>query len=415
MSGSANGVQSLILKDQPLAFYTHCFSHSLSLCVAKACDVAAVRNMVGTVTSISWFMNGSAKRVSLLKEIISEADIEDHKKKKLKGLCETRWVEKHECFQTFDDLLVYIVQCLERLGRELRDTEMSSKAIGFSAAVRRSEFLMALKIVNKLNSFTIVLSRYLQSPTLEISSAIKHVDNIIQTFEDFRTSDSAFPEIYQQAEEAASLLDVELKIPRLCGRQTTRANIASDTPTDYFRRTIYYPFLDHYLQALQDRFKGKFLDVLPLEGLIPKHVKQLKDLDVQNVINAAKIYSADLDFITDSELRSSIILWQSHWKNETENVPETAVQGMEHCALFPKIKILLNLLAVIPVTSATPERTFSALKRLKTYLRATMSQSRLNGLALPLIHKEISVGVEECVRTFAQSKPRRMEIGDWSV
>lgn len=169
------------------------------------------------------------------------------------------------------------------------------------------------------------------------------------------------------------------------------------------------------MQALEDRFKGKFLDVLPLEGLILKNVKQSKDLDVQNVINAAKIYSADLDFITDSELRSSIILWQSHWKNEIENVPETAVQGMEHCALFPKIKILLNLLAVIPVTSATPERTFSALKRLETYLRATMSQSRLNGLALPLICKEISVGVEECICTFAHLKPRRMEIGDWSV
>ena len=106
MSGKANGVQSLILKDQPLAFYTHCFSHSLSLCVAKACDVVPIRNMVGTVTSISWFLNGSAKRVAVLKEIISGADIEDLKKKKLKGLCETRWVERHECFQTFDDLLI---------------------------------------------------------------------------------------------------------------------------------------------------------------------------------------------------------------------------------------------------------------------------------------------------------------------
>ena len=87
---------------------------------------------------------------------------------------------------------------------------------------------------------------------------------------------------------------------------------------------------------------------------------------------------------------------------------------MEHCVLFPKMKILLNLLAIIPVTSSTPERTFSVLKRLKTYLRSTMTQSSLNGLALPLIHKDVDIDVEECVRTFAQKKPRRMELGDWS-
>ena len=37
---------------------------------------------------------------------------------------------------------------------------------------------------------------------------------------------------------------------------------------------------------------------------------------------------------------------------------------------------------VLPVTSYEAERCFSTLRRLKTYLSTTMSQERLNGLAL---------------------------------
>ena len=37
---------------------------------------------------------------------------------------------------------------------------------------------------------------------------------------------------------------------------------------------------------------------------------------------------------------------------------------------------------VLPVTSYEAERSFSTLRRLKTYLHTTMSQERLNGLAL---------------------------------
>lgn len=49
---------------------------------------------------------------------------------------------------------------------------------------------------------------------------------------------------------------------------------------------------------------------------------------------------------------------------------------------FPTIKVLLRIFATILVTTATAERTFSLLKRLKTYLRSTMGEERLNGLAL---------------------------------
>ena len=53
-------------------------------------------------------------------------------------------------------------------------------------------------------------------------------------------------------------------------------------------------------------------------------------------------------------------------------------------------KTLLPMYLTIPVTSATSERTFSALRRLKNYLRSTMKQDHLNNCLLMHCRKSIT-------------------------
>ena len=53
-----------------------------------------------------------------------------------------------------------------------------------------------------------------------------------------------------------------------------------------------------------------------------------------------------------------------------------------------QVCILLKLILVMPATNAVSERSCSALKRIKTYLRATMGQKRLNHLMILHIHKD---------------------------
>lgn len=48
--------------------------------------------------------------------------------------------------------------------------------------------------------------------------------------------------------------------------------------------------------------------------------------------------------------------------------------------MFSEVEKLVRLLMVCPCSSASAERSFSALRRLKTWLRSTMSQSRLNSV-----------------------------------
>jgi hypothetical protein len=57
--------------------------------------------------------------------------------------------------------------------------------------------------------------------------------------------------------------------------------------------------------------------------------------------------------------------------------------------IYPTILTLLAINLTLPVSVASAERSFSSLKRLKTYLRHRMNQDRLTGLALLSIHVNI--------------------------
>jgi len=164
--GVHNGVQALILEEQPLALYTHCFSHGLNLAISKACEIPAIRNVFGIVGSISVFLSSSAKLNNTLIRVISNDSTESHPNKiKLKALCATRWVERHNSIITFHDLYKFILIALEELEKD-SNRETSYKAANFTSSVRRSKFLVFLEIVvlkmswPDCSSSTLVLSGF---------------------------------------------------------------------------------------------------------------------------------------------------------------------------------------------------------------------------------------------------------------
>ena len=74
--------------------------------------------------------------------------------------------------------------------------------------------------------------------------------------------------------------------------------------------------------------------------------------------------------------------------------------------------IAYRILLTIPVTVAFAERSFSKLKLLKSYLRSSMSQERLNGLAVIAIENNIleKIRYEELIDDFASRNARRISI-----
>ena len=66
--------------------------------------------------------------------------------------------------------------------------------------------------------------------------------------------DSFSKELFAEAVKLGDKVDAEPSIPRLCGRQTKRANTPAASPEEYYRRTLVIPFLDHLNQQMAERF-----------------------------------------------------------------------------------------------------------------------------------------------------------------
>ena len=71
--------------------------------------------------------------------------------------------------------------------------------------------------------------------------------------------------------------------------------------------------------------------------------------------------------------------------------PTTTSNDMiTECLLYSMVVQLVKLILVMPATNAISERSFSALRHMKTWLRSTMQQSRLNWYMILHIHKELT-------------------------
>ena len=103
------------------------------------------------------------------------------------------------------------------------------------------------------------------------------------------------------------------------------------------------------------------------------------------------------------------------WKNWEGEVPTTVSETIAKHEVseddYPNINTILTLtiVATLPVTSCSCERSCSTLRRLKTFNRTIMLEERLNGLALLYVHRQVPVDLDVAVDQFANAKPRRMQ------
>ncbi|XP_047118501.1 zinc finger MYM-type protein 1-like [Schistocerca piceifrons] len=357
MAGRFKGVQALILSKQPLAINTHCFSHSLNLCISKSCDTPIIRNMMGIVGSVSAFLSAFANRKCSLEEVISRLPLTNSKKTKLKAMYPTRWVERHDSLITFQELFVPVVTLLDELSSS-RETnaEMASKACMFISAVRRGDFIVVLATAAHYFSLTLRLSEQLQRPKMDLTTALNHVNDVLEVFNYIRTdSKIVFGSIFEDSVKLAEEIGSVIAMPRTISTQTKRDNVSASNAEEYFRRTVFLPVVDRFIAELETRFSHP---------------------------------------ITTS--RSELKLWKKKWVDESKR-PEIVSEALNNCdkQFFPNVYVLFQISGTTPATTSTPERSFSTLRRIKTYLQRDMD-------------------IENLIDIFSKKKQRRMSMTNWA-
>ena len=141
--------------------------------------------------------------------------------------------------------------------------------------------------------------------------------------------------------------------------------------------------------------------------LIPSIITK-PDYHEETMADLTGLYLNDLPNpdIVDQEL----LLWKNKWSSTSvESRTSTLAESVKKCdeKRFPNVFVLLKIGSTLPVTSCDGERSFSAMRRLRHWLRRSMKTVRLTSLALMNINRDIAVDYDEVARLFFQLHPRK--------
>lgn len=177
--------------------------------------------------------------------------------KMIKSLCETRWVERHKVINEFVELFPTIIHTLQSL------REKDNSSVVYLNSVLNFEFVVCLKIMEFFSSLLMPISIVLQSPECDLLKAFKEIKNLEELVQNYRHNvDSHFDQIYKQILEIAEKNDIEQSTPRICRRQQNRFNVQAENAQQYYKVTVFIPFINHLLSEIQKNlvhFSRKYL------------------------------------------------------------------------------------------------------------------------------------------------------------
>ena len=274
------------------------------------------------------------------------------------------------------------------------------------------DFIVAIVIWYELLSTVNSFSKKLQSKDMLIGVAIENVKKLISFFKEYR--EYGFSNALEVAKEIAIDMDVARVFPQK--RQIKRKRQFDETLDDEnvqsakesFRIIFFYCIIDQAIVSLGKRFE----QYESLFGFLfsSDKLQSLDELSLKSSCYrlAEKLKNGDKCDIHESELYVELKLLQQFLPNEKLGALDI-LKIMKRGDCFPNAIIAYRIFLTIPVTVASAERSFSKLKLIKTYLRNSMSQDRLTGLATVAIENELldNIDCEDLIDEFASKNARR--------
>jgi len=158
MNGKYRGVQARVKELHPLAMYTHCCNPVLNLVISTSSQLPVIRNAMATISDICVFLSRFAQRVSIFQDNVErKVSGSDSSRQKLKPICATRWVERHDSIIIFVTLLPTAVSTLEELQQENKQVEVATNAATLLNSVYKCLFLIAALVMQHTSGIILLI------------------------------------------------------------------------------------------------------------------------------------------------------------------------------------------------------------------------------------------------------------------
>ncbi|KAK9740246.1 hypothetical protein RND81_03G022100 [Saponaria officinalis] len=404
MKGSINRLKTLILNESSSAYYVHCFAHQLQLIL-----VAVTKKnhdcgwLFKTLTKLLNLVGISPKRKEILRErqaehVLKELDLREIKSGSglnqelgLSRTGDTRW---HSHFKTILNVLTLyptILDVIDIIGESSCGVD-NVKAESLSYAMRRFDFIFVAQLM--VNIFGV-------TNELNLAILVDVTNGSLQ-----RMRDNGWDSHMKKVNGFCSKYDID--IPSMDDLYVI--------PGRHRRVEVFLSLIDQILHEFENRFDEVSKELLVCMTFFSPQ-DRFASFDTKKLLRLAKFFPSEFsekellffEYQLDTfkyDLQEGERFWNLKSLNE---LSMKLVETMKHLT-HSKVYLLLKIVLVLPVATATVERIFSAMTFIKNRFHNSMADQWLNDYLITFMERDVflNVTVDEIVSEFKSMKTRRI-------
>ncbi|XP_044365275.1 zinc finger MYM-type protein 1 isoform X2 [Triticum aestivum] len=429
MKGEVKGLKTLIMKESPFAYYIHCFAHELQLVlIAVAKDNEPC---LWFFDHVSYFLNivgVSCKRHDMLRDVRAQKVLEALEMGEIEsgsglnqemGLArpgDTCWGSHFKTIMHIVSMYSTILEVLDAIGKDPSQKSEWTRIRGFAQAFESFDFVFNLHLMLVILGYTNELSKSLQKRDQDIVNAMTVVSLAKSRMQHMRSH--GWEEFLAKLTLFCNKHDIEVPLWEDIyePNQRSRQYYEVQTNDHRYRREVYLGVIDQTIQELDNRFDEVNTELLIcMSALNP--LNSFASYDALKVMRLAEFYPMDISSTDLIRLEFQLTNFIDDMRQDdrfrnASNIGELSIMlvATKKHVLYDLVYLLIKLILILPVATASVERVFSAMNLVKNKLRTTMSDDRLNDCLVTFIERDVFMEVSEddIVDAFMAMQKRRV-------
>lgn len=393
MAGKYNGVQALLLLENANCTFSTCGNHTLNLVgvdSAESCKEAIT--FFGTIQQVYNFFSSSPKRWEVLKKHLHGIS--------LHNISKTRWSARIDAVKPVALHLKSLLSAVNEFEVCSLPAEAQTQIKSFKKYLSSFECVLMSSIWMKVLVLLHQTNLILQARKSTLTTEKINIDKLIEDIKEIKNS---WASVLSESKKIAAANEI---VTEFATNRRIKDQVSAEV---YFHNHIFNEIIDSIIYGLTRRFKAVSSICNLFEVLWNFDEMEEKTL-VEAAIILQKKYKNQIGEEIVEEFKFLKRVYKYNFKGCTkpcELLKDIIEMGFLN--IYPNIAIALRIFLTLPVSVAEAERSFSVLKRIKNYLRSTMVQDRVNGLATLNINWDIARNTDysELISSFAALKARK--------
>ncbi|KAE9522417.1 hypothetical protein AGLY_017176 [Aphis glycines] len=245
MSGNIGGVQRKFKEMNANILYVHCYAHCLNLSL-----IDSITNNTRSVQFLNSFIEGSPTRHAIFENIAKE---HGSNLQTLKSCSTTRWACRSEAVNAIKHNYRALLKALDEITKNSLLPDVKMKGLGLKSQIKSFNFIFCMNMMQPILQLVLKVSSSLQTPKLDLLSAVKHIQSLKSSLISMRNSYDEFELIFKKRQK--------MKISKKIDNATQTQHIFK-TKFDEMRVNVYNTTLDTLINELDLRFKQETLDII---------------------------------------------------------------------------------------------------------------------------------------------------------